>query len=566
MLLDGIFLAFGAIFAGFSNGSPIEGTATFDDLSFEALASIASHLNLSDFRRFTESNRVMARVRQDQHAVRQIVVNTNGIDLFALAHAIRLNVADLALLETLVPANMQDPERFVVVAEAMEAAAGRYRPAIARWIMSNPALIPATNFTAMERNQIFGRALAEASLNPHRDDVASWLMDLQSRNGALTNAQRVDTMDVALEAIASSNSIDAANWIIRLPALSPVGRVVSLKRRYPRVTRAFVAATRNNAYELAMWLIDHSGLDRPPLSAPQRVRLLNQGLASAAQGNAVDTVRRLIFAGANVNAEVPNVIPDQEGYAWGQGDRTPASILEIAAYFGSAGVIDVLLAHPKLDIAKSFSPALSAAVQANRIQIVRQLLNRRPANDQTPLIFAVIEAASQGHADILTELMARGPHPNQINDGTEALNHAAQNGHFEAMRILVDAGITADTMTLRSAISSGELEAVRFVHEEAHIPIEITPDDEDFDITNSNVVMASSFGHLDILKYLVANGADLHVADDWALIEAAEHDQPEIVEYLIANGADVHAHNNEAFVRAEQHGHDAVLEILNQFA
>jgi len=64
---------------------------------------------------------------------------------------------------------------------------------------------------------------------------------------------------------------------------------------------------------------------------------------------------------------------------------------------------------------------------------------------------------------------------------------------------------------------------------------------------NDALLIASKNGHLDIVKYLIKNGADIHTEDDFALILAKEFGYLNVVEYLIENGANVNANNNQAF-------------------
>ena len=48
---------------------------------------------------------------------------------------------------------------------------------------------------------------------------------------------------------------------------------------------------------------------------------------------------------------------------------------------------------------------------------------------------------------------------------------------------------------------------------------------------------ASACGHLEVVKYLVENGADVHACDGWALREASWNRHLEVVEYLKSKGA-----------------------------
>ena len=54
-------------------------------------------------------------------------------------------------------------------------------------------------------------------------------------------------------------------------------------------------------------------------------------------------------------------------------------------------------------------------------------------------------------------------------------------------------------------------------------------------ITNDEaLIIASRIGHIDVIKYLVDNGADIHAYEDYALIYASKYDHVEVVTLLLA--------------------------------
>jgi hypothetical protein len=67
----------------------------------------------------------------------------------------------------------------------------------------------------------------------------------------------------------------------------------------------------------------------------------------------------------------------------------------------------------------------------------------------------------------------------------------------------------------------------------------------DFDY---ELLRACENGYLDVVKYCIENGADVHVEDDHALIWSAYRGNLEVVKCLVEYGADIHA-NNEASLR-----------------
>lgn len=74
--------------------------------------------------------------------------------------------------------------------------------------------------------------------------------------------------------------------------------------------------------------------------------------------------------------------------------------------------------------------------------------------------------------------------------------------------------------------------------------------------------IASEFGHLNIVKYLIDLGADFHSVDEYALYRAACNGHLHIVEYLVDIGADFCADNDRALYVAWLQGHINVAQYL----
>ena len=87
----------------------------------------------------------------------------------------------------------------------------------------------------------------------------------------------------------------------------------------------------------------------------------------------------------------------------------------------------------------------------------------------------------------------------------------------------------------------------------------------DADISVDNyyaLIWAATAGYIDIVKFLVENGADVSVAKDLALRRAAKRGHYEIVKYLVKNGANVSADNDCALIWAAKRGHLKIVEYL----
>jgi len=73
---------------------------------------------------------------------------------------------------------------------------------------------------------------------------------------------------------------------------------------------------------------------------------------------------------------------------------------------------------------------------------------------------------------------------------------------------------------------------------------------------------ASANGHLAVVEFLLAHGADVHANDDLALRLASLYGEVAIVEVLLAHGADVHGADDAALRDASLEGEVAVVEVL----
>ena len=73
---------------------------------------------------------------------------------------------------------------------------------------------------------------------------------------------------------------------------------------------------------------------------------------------------------------------------------------------------------------------------------------------------------------------------------------------------------------------------------------------------------AAIMGDIEIVKLLVENGADVHALHDWALDNAAKHCHLDVVIYLVENGADIHADNNAALLNSVGNGYLEVVKYL----
>ena len=77
---------------------------------------------------------------------------------------------------------------------------------------------------------------------------------------------------------------------------------------------------------------------------------------------------------------------------------------------------------------------------------------------------------------------------------------------------------------------------------------------------NYKLILTSKLGYIDLVKYLVGTGANIHALNDDSLIWASLNGRIYVVKYLIENGADIHAQKDLALRCASENGHIDVVK------
>ena len=72
-------------------------------------------------------------------------------------------------------------------------------------------------------------------------------------------------------------------------------------------------------------------------------------------------------------------------------------------------------------------------------------------------------------------------------------------------------------------------------------------------------------GHLNIVKYLVERGYQLHVHNDYILRWSVMYGNLDMVRYLVDQGADIHANNDYILCWSELYGHSDVIQYLADY-
>ena len=215
-------------------------------------------------------------------------------------------------------------------------------------------------------------------------------------------------------------------------------------------------------------------------------------------------------------------------------------------------------------------------------------------------------AAARENDTVSLEKLLKSPRSPNTRDaeGQTPLHHAAEHGHVEPMRLLLEAGAEIDTPSktpLHAAVESGHLEAVRFLVQNGAqkdvlddfgcTPLGLAVQNEHLDLvrflveegankdelfnkrhgTTALHIEAES-GNLDMVRFLVAIGCDKDATDDSGgtpLHRAAEADRLDIVRFLVESGACRHSTDEDgktALDLASESGHaEVVRRFLSEF-
>lgn len=131
---------------------------------------------------------------------------------------------------------------------------------------------------------------------------------------------------------------------------------------------------------------------------------------------------------------------------------------------------------------------------------------------------------------------------------------AVKNGDLDTIIKLINRGIYIDqSKALITSAEQGHLQIVKFL---------ITQGAD----VNTNVgfplIQSAKYGHLEIVKFLVEQGAIININNNYAIKWAAQYGHLEIVKYLVSMGANFEVNNNCAFRLATESGHTQVVEYL----
>ncbi|NWJ09301.1 ANKH1 protein, partial [Crypturellus undulatus] len=315
----------------------------------------------------------------------------------------------------------------------------------------------------------------------------------------------------------------------------------------------------------------------------------NTALTYACAGGFVDIVKVLLKAGANIedhneNGHTPLMEAASAGHVevarvlleYGAGINTHSnefkeSALTLACYKGHLDMVRFLLEAGADQEHKTdeMHTALMEACMDGHVEVARLLLDsgaqvNMPADSfESPLTLA----ACGGHVELAALLIERGANLEEVNDeGYTPLMEAAREGHEEMVALLLAQGANINAQTEETQETALTLACCGGFSEVADFLIKAGADIE---LGCSTPLMeAAQEGHLELVKYLLAAGANVHATTatgDTALTYACENGHTDVADVLLQAGADLE-HESEGgrtpLMKAARAGHLCTISFI----
>ena len=198
-------------------------------------------------------------------------------------------------------------------------------------------------------------------------------------------------------------------------------------------------------------------------------------------------------------------------------------------------------------------------------KIPNSIAYRIKATDSYPLLSAVYD----GDTEKVKSLIQKGVDPNtKSNDGTTALMYAAEVGHYEEAKILLEAGADANakndfiTALLLSAAQGHNAVVKLLLEQKADVNARIN-----FHPKQTVLMWAIlNLGDADTISALIDCGADINAKDDngnTALLYSIWSKKTDVVKVLLQKGADVRSSAGiSALTDAKAKGLTDIVQLL----
>lgn len=166
----------------------------------------------------------------------------------------------------------------------------------------------------------------------------------------------------------------------------------------------------------------------------------------------------------------------------------------------------------------------------------------------------LVNAAYHGYIEIVEHIL-KIKYRGKEDEVHRAFTGACREGHIEIARLIINYGFKCNFSNpdpIYYACSNNHFEVVKYL-----VKIGFKPKYYD-----GSFIAACCYGYLDIVKFLVENGAEISCRDDEPLREAVDNKKLNVVKYLIKKGANVNAKNGEALSKASRRKSVSIVKYL----
>ena len=309
-------------------------------------------------------------------------------------------------------------------------------------------------------------------------------------------------------------------------------------------------------------------------------------LKSAVRTDRINILEYLIAQGADVNAsgksdtspittaayegnkEVIQLLVKNGADIHHKSEDNHWTLLHYAAKYNHAHLIDFLI-ESGIDVdsrSRNGWSALATASDNGDIETVEKLLNHKADielptinNKTTPLMAAAVN----GHTKVVNRLIKAGADFERKNiDGHNPLWLAANKSHTKTVKALLNID-TDHNQVFFDASSKGKFELVRTLIKSG---IDVSARTKK---GSTAMHLAARYGHLDIVKLLQKNGADIHALstnkNDTPLMRAAGWGQRNVIDYLISQDTEVDIQTKHGWTAALSTARHHKLDTLKLF-
>uniref|UniRef100_A0A8B9PM47 K Homology domain-containing protein n=1 Tax=Apteryx owenii TaxID=8824 RepID=A0A8B9PM47_APTOW len=275
-------------------------------------------------------------------------------------------------------------------------------------------------------------------------------------------------------------------------------------------------------------------------------------LMAAASGGYVDIVKLLLVHCADVNAQ----------------SSTGNTALTYACAGGFVDIVKVLLkagANIEDHNENGHTPLMEAA-SAGHVEVARVLLEYGAGINTHSNEFKESALTLACYKELAALLIERGANLEEVNDeGYTPLMEAAREGHEEMVALLLHVVVTAYCCNYKTKLEHLNYRGDK--HSPSHPVSGANINAQTEETQETALTLACCGGFSEVADFLIKAGADIELGCSTPLMEAAQEGHLELVKYLLAAGANVHATTatgDTALTYACENGHTDVADVLLQ--